>query len=45
MYVLAGANQYFSQILDDYHAQIQHLQKELALVKKEFDEAQKLKGN
>ncbi|KAJ5728941.1 uncharacterized protein N7483_003449 [Penicillium malachiteum] len=33
------------KILDDYHAQIQHLQKELASVKKEFDEAQKLNGN
>lgn len=35
----------FLQILDDYHAQIQHLQKELAAVKKEFEEAQKLNGN
>ncbi|KAJ5082594.1 hypothetical protein N7532_011637 [Penicillium argentinense] len=33
------------KILDDYHAQIQHLQKELGSVKKEFDEAQKLNGN
>ncbi|KAJ6120579.1 hypothetical protein N7523_004859 [Penicillium sp. IBT 18751x] len=33
------------KILDDYHAQIQHLQKELASVKKEFEEAQKLNGN
>ncbi|KAJ5226244.1 hypothetical protein N7468_007469 [Penicillium chermesinum] len=33
------------KILDDYHAQIQHLQKELASIKKEFDEAQKLAGN
>ncbi|KAL2828411.1 nucleoporin complex subunit 54-domain-containing protein [Aspergillus cavernicola] len=28
------------KILDDYHAQIQHLQKELESVKKDFDEAQ-----
>lgn len=35
----------YSQILDDYHAQIQHLQKELASVKKEFEEAQKLNEN
>ncbi|OQE24420.1 hypothetical protein PENSTE_c007G09926 [Penicillium steckii] len=33
------------KILDDYHAQIQHLQKELESIKKEFDEAQKLNGN
>ncbi|KAJ5578141.1 uncharacterized protein N7459_007105 [Penicillium hispanicum] len=33
------------KILDDYHAQIQHLNKELASVKKEFEEAQKLNGN
>ncbi|CAI7647933.1 unnamed protein product [Penicillium pancosmium] len=33
------------KILDDYHTQIQHLQKELESVKKEFDEAQKLNGN
>ncbi|KAJ5627880.1 hypothetical protein N7490_010108 [Penicillium lividum] len=33
------------KILDDYHAQIQHLQKELTAVKKDFDEAQKLNGN
>ncbi|KAJ5937854.1 hypothetical protein N7454_004196 [Penicillium verhagenii] len=33
------------KILDDYHAQIQHLQKELTSVKKEFEEAQKLNGN
>jgi nuclear pore complex protein Nup54 len=30
-----------TQILDDYHAQIQHLQKELESVKKDFEEAQK----
>ncbi|KAI9372710.1 nucleoporin complex subunit 54-domain-containing protein [Aspergillus egyptiacus] len=29
------------KILDDYHAQIQHLQKELEAVKKDFEEAQK----
>ncbi|KAL2813657.1 nucleoporin complex subunit 54-domain-containing protein [Aspergillus granulosus] len=29
------------KILDDYHAQIQHLQKELASVKKDFEEAEK----
>jgi nuclear pore complex protein Nup54 len=29
------------KILDDYHAQIQHLQKELAVVKKDFEEAEK----
>ncbi|KAL2865371.1 putative nucleoporin [Aspergillus lucknowensis] len=29
------------KILDDYHAQIQHLQKELESVKKDFEEAQK----
>ncbi|KAJ5553252.1 hypothetical protein N7494_002630 [Penicillium frequentans] len=33
------------KILDDYHAQIQHLQKELTSVKKEFEEAQKANGN
>ncbi|KAJ5987146.1 hypothetical protein N7451_011511 [Penicillium sp. IBT 35674x] len=33
------------KILDDYHAQIQHLQKELTSVKKEFEEAQKATGN
>ncbi|KAJ5574933.1 hypothetical protein N7450_008832 [Penicillium hetheringtonii] len=33
------------KILDDYHAQIQHLQKELESIKKEFDEAQKMNGN
>ncbi|KAJ5166874.1 Nucleoporin NUP57 [Penicillium canariense] len=33
------------KILDDYHAQIQHLQKEMESVKKEFEEAQKLKPN
>lgn len=32
------------QILDDYHAQIQHLQKELVAVKKDFEEAEKLQG-
>ncbi|KAL5366372.1 nucleoporin complex subunit 54-domain-containing protein [Aspergillus floccosus] len=32
------------KILDDYHAQIQHLQKELVAVKKDFEEAQKLQG-
>ncbi|KAF9885092.1 hypothetical protein FE257_000732 [Aspergillus nanangensis] len=32
------------KILLDYHAQIQHLQKELESVKKEFEEAQKLQG-
>ncbi|KAL3467650.1 nucleoporin complex subunit 54-domain-containing protein [Aspergillus heterothallicus] len=29
------------KILDDYHAQIQHLQKELTSVKKDFEEAEK----
>lgn len=43
--MLQQANPCFLQILDDYHAQIQHLQKELASVKKEFEEAQKLNGN
>ncbi|KAJ5658385.1 uncharacterized protein N7484_002034 [Penicillium longicatenatum] len=33
------------KILDDYHAQIQHLQKELTSVKKEFEDAQKVNGN
>ncbi|OQD78610.1 hypothetical protein PENDEC_c001G02803 [Penicillium decumbens] len=33
------------KILDDYHSQIQHLQKELDSIKKEFEEAQKLNGN
>ncbi|KAJ5682324.1 Nucleoporin NUP57 [Penicillium macrosclerotiorum] len=33
------------KILDDYHAQIQHLQKELESVKKDFNDAQKLNGN
>lgn len=32
------------KILDDYHAQITHLQKELESVKKDFEEAQKLPG-
>ncbi|RAK95550.1 putative nucleoporin [Aspergillus ibericus CBS 121593] len=32
------------KILDDYHTQIQHLQKELDAVKKDFEEAQKLPG-
>jgi nuclear pore complex protein Nup54 len=32
------------KILDDYHAQITHLQKELESVKKDFEEAQKLQG-
>ncbi|KAG2415312.1 hypothetical protein HFD88_006503 [Aspergillus terreus] len=32
------------KILDDYHAQIQHLQKELVAVKKDFEEAEKLQG-
>ncbi|KAJ5883672.1 Nucleoporin NUP57 [Penicillium subrubescens] len=32
------------KILDDYHAQIQHLQKEMEVVKKDFEEAQKLGG-
>ncbi|KAJ5832200.1 hypothetical protein N7474_000511 [Penicillium riverlandense] len=40
----AGGNM-ASPILDDYHAQIQHLQKELGTLKKDFDEAQKLNGN
>ncbi|KAL3481908.1 nucleoporin complex subunit 54-domain-containing protein [Aspergillus californicus] len=30
------------KVLDDYHAQIEHLQKELESVKKDFDEAQTL---
>ena len=42
--VLAFANWFVLQILDDYHAQIQHLHKELASVKKEFEEVQKLNG-
>ena len=33
-----------SQILDDYHTQIKHLQKELESVRKDFDEAEKLQG-
>ncbi|GFF47990.1 nucleoporin nup44 [Aspergillus udagawae] len=32
------------KILDDYHAQITHLQKEFESVKKDFEEAQKLQG-
>ncbi|CEO58883.1 Putative Nuclear pore complex, p54 component [Penicillium brasilianum] len=32
------------KILDDYHAQIQHLQKEMEVVKKDFEETQKLVG-
>ncbi|KAF3397766.1 Nucleoporin [Penicillium rolfsii] len=32
------------KILDDYHAQIQHLQKEMEVVKKDFEEVQKLGG-
>ncbi|OJZ88360.1 hypothetical protein ASPFODRAFT_130517 [Aspergillus luchuensis CBS 106.47] len=32
------------KILDDYHTQIQHLQKELEAVRKDFEEAQKLPG-
>ncbi|KAF7589506.1 hypothetical protein BBP40_004213 [Aspergillus hancockii] len=32
------------KILDDYHTQIKHLQKELETVKKDFDEAEKLQG-
>ncbi|RHZ64283.1 putative nucleoporin [Aspergillus thermomutatus] len=32
------------KILDDYHAQITHLQKELESVKQDFEEAQKLQG-
>ncbi|RAH65723.1 putative nucleoporin [Aspergillus aculeatinus CBS 121060] len=32
------------KILDDYHVQIQHLQKELESVKKDFEESQKLPG-
>ncbi|KAF7113629.1 hypothetical protein CNMCM5793_002985 [Aspergillus hiratsukae] len=32
------------KILDDYHAQITHLQKELESVKKDFEESQKLQG-
>ncbi|OJJ73689.1 hypothetical protein ASPBRDRAFT_28891 [Aspergillus brasiliensis CBS 101740] len=32
------------KILDDYHTQIQHLQKELKAVRKDFEEAQKLPG-
>lgn len=34
----------YLQILDDYHAQIQHLQKEMEMVKKDFEETQKLLG-
>lgn len=34
-----------SQILGDYLAQIEHLQKELDSVKKDFDESQKYNGN
>ncbi|KAE8154384.1 nucleoporin complex subunit 54-domain-containing protein [Aspergillus avenaceus] len=32
------------KILDDYHTQIQHLQKELESVKRDFDEAQELQN-
>ncbi|EPS25777.1 hypothetical protein PDE_00713 [Penicillium oxalicum 114-2] len=32
------------KILDDYHVQIQHLQKEMEVVKKDFEETQKLGG-
>ncbi|BAE56838.1 unnamed protein product [Aspergillus oryzae RIB40] len=32
------------KILDDYHTQIKHLQKELESVRKDFDEAEKLQG-
>lgn len=34
-----------SQILGDYLAQIEHLQKELASIKTDFDESQKFNGN
>ncbi|KAJ5491137.1 Nucleoporin NUP57 [Penicillium diatomitis] len=33
------------KILDDYHTQIQHLQKEMEVVKKDFEESQKSGGN
>lgn len=41
-YYWVEANDY--QILDDYHAQIQHLQKELSSVRKDYEEAQKAQG-
>lgn len=36
---------HISQILDDYHSQIQHLQKEMESIKKDFNEVEKAIGN